>query len=142
MAARSKSSAKSKAKANAKRAGRVLPPTHPGEFLREDFMKELGLTVYRVATDIGVAPERVRAIVSERRGITGDMALRLSKYFGVSAEFWMNLQKRYELECARDEMERELEGIETLNFEAVRAGLVERRELHSHPSRERAERTR
>jgi antitoxin HigA-1 len=75
-----------------------LPPVHPGEVLLEDFMKPLGLSQYRVAKDIGVPPRRINEIVLGKRGITADTALRLSRYFGTSAQVWMGLQTRYDLE--------------------------------------------
>jgi addiction module HigA family antidote len=78
-----------------------LPPIHPGEMLREEFMMPLGLPCSALAAALGLATARIKAIVQEKRGITADMALRLSRYFGNSAEFWLNLQQRYELECAR-----------------------------------------
>lgn len=79
---------------------RDLPPIHPGEQLREEFMLPLGLTAYRLAKDIGVPVTRIQAIVAERRGITGDTALRLARYFRTSPEFWMNMQRDFELETA------------------------------------------
>jgi antitoxin HigA-1 len=79
---------------------RDLPPIHPGEQLREEFMKPLGPTAYRLAKDIGVPVTRIQAIVAERRGITGDTALRLARYFGTTPEFWLNLQRDFELEQA------------------------------------------
>jgi addiction module HigA family antidote len=82
---------------------RDLPPIHPGEHLREDFMVPLHLSAYRLAQDIRVPTTRIQAIVSERRGITGDTALRLARYFGTTPEFWMNLQRDYELEKAEIE---------------------------------------
>lgn len=81
-------------------AVRDLPPIHPGEQLREEFMKPLGLSAYRLAKDIGVPVSRVQDIAAERRAITGDTALRLARYFGTSPEFWLNLQRDYELERA------------------------------------------
>jgi addiction module HigA family antidote len=81
---------------------RDLPPIHPGEQLREEFMKPLCLTAYRLAKDIGVPVTRVQAIVAERRGITGDTALRLARYFGTTPEFWLNMQRDYELEAAAE----------------------------------------
>ncbi len=81
---------------------RDLPPIHPGEQLREEFMKPLGLTAYRLAKDIGVPVTRVQAIIAERRGITGDTALRLARYFGTSPEFWLNMQRDFELETAAE----------------------------------------
>jgi antitoxin HigA-1 len=75
-----------------------LPPLHPGEVLREDFLLPLGLSEYRLAQEIGVHPRRINAIVHGIRGVTPDTALRLEKFFGVSAQFWMNLQVMYDLE--------------------------------------------
>jgi len=89
-----------------------LQPVHPGEQLREEFMKPLGLTAYRLAKDIHVPVTRVQAIISERRGITGDTALRLARYFETSPEFWLNLQRDFELDQARgalgDRLEQEV----------------------------------
>ena len=82
-----------------------LPPIHPGEILEEDFMWPLGLTAYRVAKDIGVDPPRIHSIISGKRSITADTALRLGHYFGVSAQFWLNLQTQYDLEGESDRFE-------------------------------------
>lgn len=82
-----------------------LPPVHPGEVLLEDFMKPNGLTPYRVAKDIGVPALRIHQIVKRRRGISADTALRLARYFGTSAEVWVRMQARYELEVAQAELE-------------------------------------
>lgn len=79
---------------------RDLPPIHPGEQLREEFMKPLGLSAYKLAKDLDVPVSRVQDIVGERRAITGDTALRLARYFGTTPEFWLNLQRDYELEQA------------------------------------------
>ncbi|HEU0157419.1 MAG TPA: HigA family addiction module antitoxin [Stellaceae bacterium] len=79
---------------------RDLPPIHPGEQLREEFMKPLGITAYRLAKDLGVPVTRIQAIVAERRRITGDTALRLARYFNTSPEFWLNMQRDWELETA------------------------------------------
>lgn len=79
---------------------RDLPPIHPGEQLREEFMKPLGLSAYRLAKDIDVPVSRVQAIIDEKRGLSGDTALRLARYFGSTPEFWLNLQRDYELEMA------------------------------------------
>jgi addiction module HigA family antidote len=81
---------------------RDLPPIHPGEQLREEFMKPLGLTAYRLAKDINVPVTRIQAIVTERRAITGDTALRLGRYFGTTPEFWLNMQRDFELEHAAE----------------------------------------
>ena len=79
-----------------------LAPVHPGEMLREEFLVPLGLSANALALSLGVPATRIGEIVNERRGISGDTAIRLGEYFRVGAEFWMNLQMRYELELARD----------------------------------------
>lgn len=79
----------------------LLPPVHPGEVLREDFMKPLGLSVNRLALDLHVPATRIGEIVHERRGITADTALRLARYFNTNPEFWLNLQNFYDLEVTR-----------------------------------------
>ena len=79
-----------------------LPPIHPGEVLLSEFLEPLGLSQYRLAKDIRVPPRRVNEIVLGKRGITADTALRLSRYFGTSDRFWLNLQVRFELEVERD----------------------------------------
>lgn len=83
---------------------RDFPPVHPGEQLREEFMKPLGLSAYRLAKDIDVPVSRVQDLVAERRTITGDTALRLARYFGTTPEFWLNLQRDYDLETAEIEV--------------------------------------
>jgi addiction module HigA family antidote len=80
---------------------KLLPPVHPGEILREEFMKPLNLSANALAHRLGVTTARVNEIASERRGITADTALRLARCFSTTPEFWMNLQQRYELEAAR-----------------------------------------
>ena len=82
--------------------GKKLPPIHPGEILREEFMLPLGLSSNALAGAIGVTAARVNEIVRGRRGISADTALRLARYFGTDAQSWMNLQQRYDLECAKD----------------------------------------
>jgi addiction module HigA family antidote len=79
-------------------------PTHPGEVLREDFLKPLGLSQYALAKAIDVPQIRVSEIVNGKRAITPDTALRLARYFGTSAEFWMGMQATYDLEMARDQI--------------------------------------
>lgn len=81
---------------------KVHPPVHPGEVLSEEFLDPLGISQYRLAKSIGVPPRRINEIVHGKRGITGDTALRLARFFGNSPEFWMNLQSHFELEAARD----------------------------------------
>ena len=82
--------------------GRDFPPVHPGEILLEEFLKPMSISQYRLAESIHVPARRINEIVLKKRGITADTALRLSRFFGNSAQFWMNLQTRYELESARD----------------------------------------
>jgi addiction module HigA family antidote len=79
---------------------RDLPPIHPGEQLREEFMLPLSLSAYRLAKEIGVPVSRIQAITTEKRSISGDTALRLARYFETTPEFWLNLQRDYDLEMA------------------------------------------
>jgi len=81
---------------------RKLKPVHPGEILREEFMKPLGLSMNKLALHLRVPVTRVAEIVHERRAITTDTALRLARYFNTTPVFWMNLQVRYDLEVAED----------------------------------------
>ena len=90
-------------------AEKKLPPIHPGEILMEEFIAPMGLSQYRVAVDIGVPPRRINEIVHGKRGVTADTALRLSRYFGTTEHFWMNLQAHYELEVERDRLQDRLE---------------------------------
>jgi addiction module HigA family antidote len=75
-----------------------LPNIHPGEILREEFLKPMGLSQNRLAREIGVPPRRINEIILEKRSITADTAIRLAKYFGTSEGFWMGLQADYDLE--------------------------------------------
>ena len=79
-----------------------MRPIHPGEILKEDFMELLGLTGNRLALDLRVPATRIHEIVNGRRSITADTALRLARYFGTSAEFWMNLQAQYDIRIEND----------------------------------------
>ncbi len=88
---------------------RERSPIHPGEVLLEDFLVPLNLTKYRLAKDIGVPPTRIQDVIDGKRGISADTALRLGRYFGTSAELWMNLQNGYELELARMQLGEVLE---------------------------------
>ncbi len=81
-----------------------LPPVHPGEILLEEFLKPLELSQYRFARDLSVPPRRINEIVHGHRGVTADTALRLARYFGTSARFWLNLQARYDLEVENDRL--------------------------------------
>jgi addiction module HigA family antidote len=76
-------------------------PVHPGEMLREEFMKPLGISINGLALELHVPVTRISEIVNERRGITADTALRLARHFGTSPDFWMSLQKDYELILTR-----------------------------------------
>jgi addiction module HigA family antidote len=79
-----------------------LKPIHPGEHLREDFMKPLGLSSNALARALEVTPTRINDILRERRGITADTALRLARFFGTDAQSWLNLQSHYDVQCAED----------------------------------------
>src|SRR5215510_14643892 len=83
------------------RKGRRLPPVHPGEVLREDLLKPLGISINRLGRDLRVPVTRISEIVNGRRGITADTALRLARYFATTAEFWMNLQAAFDLDLAQ-----------------------------------------
>lgn len=85
-----------------------MPPVHPGEILWEEFMKPLGISQNRLGRDLGVSPRRINEIVHGKRSVTADTALRLSRYFGTSAEFWLGLQTDYDLDLARDELEEKI----------------------------------
>ena len=74
-----------------------LDPITPGEILREDFMEPIGISMNKLSRDIDVPPNRISEIVNGKRGITADTALRLERYFGVEAQFWLNLQSEYDL---------------------------------------------
>lgn len=88
---------------------RDFPPIHPGEILREEFLIPLGISQYRLAKEIHVPARRINEIVLEKRGISADTALRLGRYFGTTAQLWINLQARYDLEVARDAIADRLE---------------------------------
>jgi len=92
-----------------------LAPIHPGEILREEFLEPMGISQYRLAKNISVPPRRINEIVHGKRSITADTALRLGRFFGMSAQFWLNLQTRYNLEVTEDLLEGRLaEEIHTL----------------------------
>ena len=85
------------------------PPIHPGEILREEFLKPLGISQYRLAKDIGVPAMRINKIVREERGISADTALRLARFFGMSVSFWTGIQMHFEVEKAKMELAGRLE---------------------------------
>jgi addiction module HigA family antidote len=82
---------------------------HPGEILREQFMADFGLSANRLARGLRVPATRISEIVNERRGITLDTALRLARFFGTTAEFWINLQTAHDLDAARTSLQRRIE---------------------------------
>ena len=82
---------------------------HPGEILLEDFLKPMGISQYGLAKALGVPPQRIHDLVHGRRAMTADTALRLARYFAMEAQFWMNLQTRYDLEVASDHLADRLE---------------------------------
>jgi addiction module HigA family antidote len=86
-----------------------LHPVHPGEVISEEFLKPMGLSQNRLALDIGVPPRRINEIVLGKRGITADTALRLARYFGNSPQFWLGLQKDYDLDIAAEALGERLE---------------------------------
>ena len=83
---------------------KVLEPIHPGKILLEDFQAPLGLSQYRLAKGISVPPRRINEIVHGKRSISADTALRLSRFWGTSERFWLNLQNRYDLEVQKDRL--------------------------------------
>ena len=87
-----------------RKRGSKIPPIHPGETLREDFLRPLGLSANALALELRVPATRVNDIVRGRRAITAGTALRLARFFGTSAQFWMNLQANYDLEVAQDSL--------------------------------------
>ncbi|MBO4647827.1 MAG: HigA family addiction module antidote protein [Lentisphaeria bacterium] len=78
---------------------KYLKPIHPGEILETEFLEPMGLSQNRLAREIGVPPRRINEIVHGKRAVTADTAMRLSKFFGTTAQFWLNLQVHYELDC-------------------------------------------
>ena len=90
-------------------ANTTLAPVHPGEVLLEEFLEPMGISQYRLAKDISVPPRRINEIVHGKRSVTADTALRLSRYFGTSERFWLNLQTGYDLDIERDRLGDRLE---------------------------------
>ncbi|MFN0133767.1 MAG: HigA family addiction module antitoxin [Phycisphaerales bacterium] len=87
---------------------RKLRPVHPGEVLRLDFLEPLGISAYRLAQETGISAQHLGRIVHGTRGVRADTALRLARFFGTSAQLWMSLQARYDLDLAEDEAGREI----------------------------------
>ena len=90
-------------------ASATLKPVHPGEVLLEEFLEPMGISQYRLAKDISVPPRRINEIVHGKRSVTANTALRLSRYFGTSERFWLNLQTGYDLDIERDRLGDRLE---------------------------------
>jgi len=90
-------------------ATKRITPIHPGEILMEEFLKPLDISQYRLAKDISVPARRINEIVHGKRSITADTALRLSRYFGLSDRFWLNLQAGYDLELEKDRLKGRIE---------------------------------
>jgi antitoxin HigA-1 len=84
---------------------RDFPPIHPGEILVAEFLGPLRISQYRLAKDMGVTPRRINEVVHGRRAISADTALRLGHFFGMEAQFWLNLQSRYDMEVTRDQLQ-------------------------------------
>jgi len=86
-----------------------IVPVHPGEILKEEFLDEIGISQYKLAKDINVSARRINEIVHCKRSTTADTALRLGRYFGMSPQFWINLQTHYDLEVQMDKLGSKLE---------------------------------
>jgi len=86
-----------------------MPPIHPGEILQEDFLIPMGISQYRLSKDISVPPRRINEIVHGKRAVSANTALRLSKYFGTSERFWLNIQSKFDLEVEKDKLGDRLE---------------------------------
>ena len=93
-----------------KKQEKLLDPITPGEVLREDFMKPMGISINRLARDLAVPPNRISAIVNGKRSITADTALRLERYLGVEAQFWLNLQSEYDLRMIKRKIWPDIQG--------------------------------
>ncbi len=93
-----------------------MRPIHPGEVLREDFLEPLDMSANALAIKLGVTPARINEIIREKRGVTADTALRLAKYFGGSAQFWLNLQSTYELRLVETDDLQFLNDIEPIEY--------------------------
>lgn len=93
---------------------KLYAPIHPGEVLMEDFIQGFAITQNKLAVSIGVPPRRINEIVHGKRAITADTALRLGRYFGMSPQFWLNLQTQYELELAEERVAEQIAAITPL----------------------------
>jgi addiction module HigA family antidote len=96
-----------------------IPPIHPGEILKEEFLDPLEISQYRISKDINVPPRRINEIIHCKRSISADTALRLGRYFGISPQFWINLQAHYDLEKESDKLGNKLDTEVKVYSEAV-----------------------
>ncbi|WP_234567216.1 HigA family addiction module antitoxin [Rhodohalobacter sp. 614A] len=96
-----------------------LPNIHPGEVLKEEFLDSMGISAYRLAKETFIPQTRISQIINKKRSITADTALRLSRYFGTSAKFWLGLQDDYDLEEEAENKKKELEKIKIIEINAV-----------------------
>jgi antitoxin HigA-1 len=103
-----------------KNQGQAGWAVHPGEILREEFLEPMGISAYRLSVELRVSPPTVNDIVREKRGITPEMAARLAKYFGTSAQFWLNLQDGFALHQVKEKHSKELKAIKPLAATAAR----------------------
>lgn len=87
-------------------SNKKIKPVHPGEILFEEFLKPMKISQYRLAKDINVPPRRINEIIHGKRSISADTALRLSRYFGLSERFWLNVQTRYDIEVQKDKLDK------------------------------------
>lgn len=94
---------------------RILRNIHPGEVLKEEFLKPMGITVYRLSKETGLSQTRISQIIKGERSITAETALKLGKFFSVPAEFWMNLQALYDIEEAQKRYKKDIESIHTFS---------------------------
>lgn len=98
-------------------ADKIMPPVHPGELLKDEFLEPMGISPYRLAKDLGVLPPRVYEILRGERSVSADTALRLSRYFGMSEGYWLSVQAHYDLETEKDrageKIEREVRPLST-----------------------------
>ena len=104
-----------------------LSPVHPGEILSEEFLRPMAISQYRLAKDIAVPPRRINEIVQGQRALTADTALRLAKFFGTSAIFWLNLQARYDLDVQRQRLGKRLREVRAHVSQPHRATAAYRR---------------
>ncbi|MFA4891163.1 MAG: HigA family addiction module antitoxin [Candidatus Gracilibacteria bacterium] len=111
-----------------------LSPIHPGEILKEEFLKPLKVTQYRLAKDISVSPRRINEIVHRTRAVSADTALRLARYFGTSPEFWLNIQSRYDLMKETNKLKNRLEiEVKVLQYAVGRGNIEEDGRLRRLP---------